>query len=143
MTSFQASAVLRAFVEQRKFILVTTKAKKPDMNGPAFMQLLKPFNEIISVVTEIREKNRGSPFFNQLSTVSESITVLAWVTADSKPHKVVEENLASAQFWGNRVLKDYKEKYALFRLFQGEGLKYIGTPSKWNGYNHITRFSRT
>ncbi|KUJ17089.1 uncharacterized protein LY89DRAFT_669512 [Mollisia scopiformis] len=106
----QASAVLRAFAEQRKFILITTKAKKPDMNGPAFMQLLKPFNQLISTVTELREGNRGSPVFNQLSAVSESISVLAWVTADSKPHKVVEESLGSAQYWGNRVLKEYKEK---------------------------------
>ena len=79
------------------------------MNGPAFMQLLKPFNELISAVTELRERNRGSPVFNQLSTVSESISVLAWVTADTKPHKIVEENLTSAQYWGNRVLKEYKE----------------------------------
>lgn len=80
------------------------------MNGPAFMQLLKPFNELISAVTELREGNRGSPAFNQLSAVSESISVLAWVTADSKPHKVVEESLGSAQYWGNRVLKEYKQK---------------------------------
>ncbi|KAF8859488.1 hypothetical protein BDZ45DRAFT_357966 [Acephala macrosclerotiorum] len=106
----QASAVLRAFAEQRKFILITTKAKKPDMNSPVFMQLLKPFNQLISTVTELREANRGSPMFNQLSAVSESISVLAWVTADTKPHKVVEENLGSAQYWGNRVLKEYKEK---------------------------------
>jgi len=74
------------------------------------MELLKPLQDSITVITELREKNRGSPVFNQLSAVSESIAVLAWVTLESKPHKYVEDQRASAQYWGNRVLKEYKEK---------------------------------
>ena len=74
------------------------------------MVLLKPLQESITSVSDIRDANRGSPFFNQLSAVSESINVLAWVTMDPKPHKHVEECLGSAQYWGNRVLKEYKEK---------------------------------
>lgn len=62
-------------------------------------------------VTEIREANRGSSLFNNLSAVSESIGVLAWITIEPKPFKHVEESLGSAQYWGNRVLKEYKEKY--------------------------------
>ncbi|KAL3418319.1 Adenylyl cyclase-associated protein [Phlyctema vagabunda] len=106
----QAASVLKAFIAQRRFILVTTKAKKPDMNSPAFLSLLKPLQEAISTVNEIRDANRGKPEFNQLSAVSESISVLAWVTVDPKPHKHVEESLGSAQYWGNRVLKEYREK---------------------------------
>jgi adenylyl cyclase-associated protein len=106
----QASSVFQAFAKQRKFILVTTKAKKPDMSSPVFMQLLKPLQEMITAVSDIRDANRSNPLFNQLSAVSESIGVLAWVTVDPKPHKHVEESLASAQYWGNRVLKEYKEK---------------------------------
>jgi adenylyl cyclase-associated protein len=106
----QASSVFQAFAKQRKFILITTKAKKPDMSSPVFMQLLKPLQEMITAVSDIRDANRSSPLFNQLSAVSESIGVLAWVTVDPKPHKHVEESLASAQYWGNRVLKEYKEK---------------------------------
>lgn len=106
----QASSVFRAFAGQRKFILITTKAKKPDMTSPIFMELLKPLQESISAVSDIRDANRGSAVFNQLSAVSESIGVLAWVTVDPKPHKHVEESLGSAQYWGNRVLKEYKDK---------------------------------
>jgi len=106
----QASSVLRAFAGQRKFILITTKAKKPDMSSPVFMELLKPLQESITAVSDIRDANRGSPVFNQLSAVSESIGVLAWVTVDPKPYKHVEESLGSAQYWGNRVLKEYKDK---------------------------------
>lgn len=80
------------------------------MGGPAFITLIKPLQEGISAVTDIREANRGSPLFNHLSAVSESIGVLGWVTVDPKPHKAVEEFLESAQFYGNRVLKDAKDK---------------------------------
>lgn len=65
---------------------------------------------MITAVSDIRDSNRGGPLFNHLSAVSESIGVLAWVTVDPKPHKHVEESLGSAQYWGNRVLKEYKEK---------------------------------
>ncbi len=106
----QAAHVYRAFAGQRKFILITTKAKKPDMTSSIFMQLLNPLQESITAVGDIRDANRGSLAFNQLSAVSESITVLAWVTVDPKPHKQVEESLGSAQYWGNRVLKEYKDK---------------------------------
>ena len=110
LTRHQASNVLRAFVGQRKLILISTKAKKPDMTDHAYSELLKPLQDSIAVVTDLREANRGKPLFNQLSAVSESISVVAWVTIDSKPHKHVEESLGSAQYWGNRVLKEYKDK---------------------------------
>lgn len=80
------------------------------MSSPVFMQLLKPLQESITAVNDIRDANRGKPDFNQLSAVSESISVLAWVTVDPKPHKHIEECLGSAQYWGNRVLKDHKDK---------------------------------
>jgi adenylyl cyclase-associated protein len=90
--------------------MITTKAKKPDMMSPSYMELLKPLQDELQAVSTIRDRNRGSPLFNQLSTVSESISVLAWVTVDTKPFKHVEESLGSAQYWGNRVVKENKEK---------------------------------
>jgi len=90
--------------------MITTKAKKPDIMSPSYMELLKPLQDELQAVSSIRDRNRGSPLFNQLSTVSESISVLAWVTVDTKPFKHVEESLGSAQYWGNRVVRENKEK---------------------------------
>jgi adenylyl cyclase-associated protein len=90
--------------------MITTKAKKPDMMSSSYMELLRPLQDELQAVSTIRDRNRGSPFFNQLSAVSESISVLAWVTVDTKPFKHVEDALGSAQYWGNRVIKDNKEK---------------------------------
>ncbi|TQS36860.1 hypothetical protein Golomagni_02681 [Golovinomyces magnicellulatus] len=108
--SEQARSLLNAFFGQRKFIFITTKAKKPDMSSAIFMDLLKPLQESITAVSEIRDSNRGSPVFNQLSAVSESIGFLAWITVEPKPRKHIDEFYGSAQYWGNRVLKEFKEK---------------------------------
>lgn len=74
------------------------------------MQLLKPLQEQLQAVDELRDANRASPYFNHLSAISESIPALAWVTLPAKPHKHVEEMYGTAQYWGNRVLKEYREK---------------------------------
>ena len=75
-----------------------------------YQDLLKPINEALVAVSTIKEANRPSPVFSQLSAVAEGIMVLAWVTVDNRPWKHVEESLGSAQFFGNRVLKESKEK---------------------------------
>lgn len=109
----QASRVFEGFKQQRRFLLISTKAKKPDISGSemvVYQELLKPINEALMAVGNIKESNRGSPVFTQLSAVAEGIMVLAWVTVDNRPFKHVEESLGSAQFFGNRVLKDYKER---------------------------------
>ncbi len=73
--------------------------------------LLKPINESLQAANNIREAHRGSPVFHHLSAVAEGAMVLAWVTVDNKPWKHVEASLGSAQFFGNRVLKEYRDKY--------------------------------
>ena len=93
--------------------MISTKAKKPDLAGPGlpvYESLIKPINDALMAVTELKDNNRPSPMITQLSTVSEGIMVLAWVTVDTRPYKHVDECLGAAQFFGNRVLKESKEK---------------------------------
>ncbi|KAI2635394.1 adenylate cyclase associated N terminal-domain-containing protein [Xylaria nigripes] len=110
----QAAKVLEGFKQQRRFLLISTKAKKPDISISAemsvYQDLLKPINEALMSVGKIKESNRGTPVFTQLSAVAEGIMVLAWVTVDNKPFKHVEESLGSTQFFGNRVLSEHKDK---------------------------------
>lgn len=80
------------------------------MSSTQFQQLWKPIQEAATSVSDIRDANRGKPNYNQLSAVGESIGVLAWVMIDPKPVKHVEEYLEQAKFWGNRVLKEFKDK---------------------------------
>ncbi|KAI0386028.1 adenylate cyclase associated N terminal-domain-containing protein [Hypomontagnella monticulosa] len=142
----QASKVLEGFKQQRRFLLISTKAKKPDITGSdmvVYQELLKPINEALMAVGSIKESNRGSPVFSHLSAVAEGIMVLAWVTVDNRPYKHVEESLGSAQFFGNRVLKEYKDKdpdqvewvqtfYQVFRDLTEYVKQYYPNGIPWN-----------
>ncbi|XP_031559162.1 adenylyl cyclase-associated protein 1-like isoform X2 [Actinia tenebrosa] len=61
---------------------------------------------------EFRNKNRGSKQFNHLSSVSEGIGALGWVVAPMKPDAFVKEKINAAEFYTNRVLKDFKDQDA-------------------------------
>jgi len=63
----------------------------------------------ISQVDEIKETNRPSPYFTHLSMVSEGIIGLGWIV-EPRPADVIESSLGGAQYNGNRVLKEYREK---------------------------------
>lgn len=76
------------------------------------MGILKELQSNMGAVNDIREANRPSPLFNHLTTVSEGIALLGWITVEPKPSVYITESLDSAQFYGNRVIKDYKEKSA-------------------------------
>ncbi|CAK7219590.1 suppressor of rasval19 [Sporothrix eucalyptigena] len=142
----QAAKVQEGFRAQRTFLLITTKAKKPDLTGSemsVYQDLLKPINEALMAVSAIKDSNRGSPDFNQLSAVSEGIMVLAWVTVASRPFKQVEESLGAAQFFGNRVLKEFKDKdpqqvewvqafYQVFRDLAEYTKEYFNNGIPWN-----------
>lgn len=110
----QALKVVEGFKEERKFLLITTLAKKPNLSSnqdmEAYQQLLQPINRSLMAVVEIKDSNRGSAVLNQLSAVADGIMMLAWVTDEGKPHKHVENALGSAQYYGNRVIKDNKDK---------------------------------
>ena len=58
---------------------------------------------------EIREANRASPLFQHLSAVSEGIVALGWIV-EPRPADFIGDILGGAQYYGNKVLKDYKEK---------------------------------
>lgn len=63
----------------------------------------------MSTVDEIRETNRASPLFKHLSAVSEGIVALGWIM-ETRPADFIGDILGGAQYYGNMVLKDYKEK---------------------------------
>ena len=143
----QASAVLRAFGAERKILIVATKAKKPDVSSPIYMEILTDLQRQISIVCDIREANRASPFFNHLSAVSDGINALGWIT-DSKPADQIADALGSAQFFGNRVLREYKDKeplhvewiqsfYALFKGLTFYVKQHHATGLSWNSKSGV------
>lgn len=102
--------MLRSFAAEREFLIITTKAKKPDIQSPIYMEILKELQSMMGSVNDIREANRASPLFPHLTTVSEGIAVLGWITVEPKPAEFVGEVLSGAQFYGNRIITLNKEK---------------------------------
>ncbi|GAB7356782.1 hypothetical protein MBLNU459_g7676t1 [Dothideomycetes sp. NU459] len=139
----QAQGVSRAFAAQRKYLLVSTKAKKPDMTSPAFSELTKDLQHEMGAVNDIKESNRTSPFKDHLAMVAEGMGGLQWVVMEAKPADYVAEVLGGVQMFGNRVLKEYKEKdqnhvafvqayYALWKALQAYIRKHYATGVTWN-----------
>ncbi|KAF2435576.1 hypothetical protein EJ08DRAFT_580564 [Tothia fuscella] len=106
----QSRSVVTSFQALRHFLLITTKAKKPE-DGAVYMETLQSLQERMGKVDDIRSNNRPSPQKDQLAMVADGISAMAWVTVDSKPHEYVNELFGGAQMYGNKVLKQFKDKY--------------------------------
>ncbi|KAH0369033.1 adenylate cyclase-associated protein, partial [Aureobasidium melanogenum] len=139
----QAHAVERAFAAQRQYLVIANKAKKPDMTSPAFSELIKDLQQEMGTVTEIKDSNRASPFKDHLNMVAEGMGGLQWVVFEGKPADYVAEILGGVQLFGNRVLKEYKEKdpkhvayvqayYAIWKNLQSYIRSHYAAGVTWN-----------
>ena len=107
------------------------------MTSPAFGELIKDLQHEMSTVGDIKEANRTSPFKDHLAMVAEGMGALQWVVFEGKPADYVADVLGGVQLFGNRVLKEYKEKCVFFPfpslktiladtpLIQGSGTRRI------------------
>jgi len=108
----QAQGVSRAFTAQRKFLLISTKAKKPDQSSPAFQELTQGLLKEMGHVGEIKDKNRNLALKDHFTMVADGMGALQWVVIEPSPIDWVSEVLGGVQMFGNRVLKEYREKCA-------------------------------
>ncbi|KLJ11123.1 hypothetical protein EMPG_13574 [Blastomyces silverae] len=109
----QSKAILRAFQAERTYLYIALKAKKPDQQSP---DLLSDLRKASDEINNIREANRPSPLFNHLSAVAEGVVSLGWFF-EPRPAEFVRESIAGAQFYGDRVLREYKGKDELHVAF--------------------------
>jgi len=118
LTFWQAAAVVDAFEAERQFLVITTKAKKPDMTSSVYMETLGGIQQEMTRVDIVREKNRASPQKDHLAMVADGVSALAWITIEPKPAEYVSELFGGAQMYGNKVLKENKDKYGLTPCFR-------------------------
>ncbi|KAF2174619.1 hypothetical protein K469DRAFT_705815 [Zopfia rhizophila CBS 207.26] len=140
----QAKAVQQAFTAQRQFLLVSTKAKKPDMS--TCMEILKDLQAAMEKVDEARQNNREAALRDPLTMVADGVGALGWVTVEGspKPHEHISELFGGAQIFGNKVLKEYKDKpdkinvdwvqayYKLFKSLSEYAKRHHTTAVAWN-----------
>ncbi|KAG2182162.1 hypothetical protein INT43_007089 [Umbelopsis isabellina] len=106
----QAQLLQELVKAQRDFIHVASIAKKPDMSSPTFAKLVEPTQKALVAITDIKDKNRGHQQFNHLSAVAEGIPAFGWIAVEPTPAPYIQEMGNAAQFYSNRVVKEYKEK---------------------------------
>ncbi|KAI0781345.1 cyclase-associated protein [Trametes elegans] len=105
----QVGLVEQEFKDLRGLLLVAASCKKPDQAG--LERLLAPLQKDIEAITRAKEANRKDrEWFNHLSTVAEGAPSVGWITISPTPGPYVAEVKDSTQFYGNRVLKEFKEK---------------------------------
>ncbi|KAI9492205.1 adenylate cyclase associated N terminal-domain-containing protein [Zychaea mexicana] len=106
----QAALVAEAIEAEKTIIHIASLAKKPDMSSSVFMKLIEPIQKALSGVVEIKEKNRGAALFNHLSVVAEGVPALGWFTCEPTPVPFIRDMKDAAQFYANRVVKEWKDK---------------------------------
>ncbi|KAI0329833.1 cyclase-associated protein [Cubamyces sp. BRFM 1775] len=105
----QVGLVEQEFKDLRELLLVAASCKKPEQ--AEFEKLLTPLQKDIEAITRAKEANRKDrEWFNHLSTVAEGAPCIGWITVSPKPGPYVAEVKDSTQFYGNRVIKEFKEK---------------------------------
>uniref|UniRef100_A0A2S2Q043 Adenylyl cyclase-associated protein 2 n=1 Tax=Sipha flava TaxID=143950 RepID=A0A2S2Q043_9HEMI len=77
----QASLVFSAFHDELEYIKYASEHSAPSDSEK--QKLLSPISKRIQEIQTLREENRGSPLFNHLSAISESIPALGWVAVVS------------------------------------------------------------
>ncbi|EJS42010.1 srv2p [Saccharomyces arboricola H-6] len=96
------------FQSQLTFLRAAVKSKKPDYSSQTFTDSLRPINENIIKLGQLKESNRQSKYFAYLSALSEGAPLFSWVAMDA-PVSMVTDFKDAAQFWTNRILKEYRE----------------------------------
>ena len=98
----------KAFEYETVLINAALISKKPNMESPDFAEFLKPLNESIMKIGDLKEKNGRSKGANYLSAIADGSPLVSWVLSPT-PMSVVSDFKDSAQFWTNRVLKEFKD----------------------------------
>ncbi|KAJ1506773.1 F-actin-capping protein subunit alpha [Coelomomyces lativittatus] len=93
---------------QSQIIQMASTSKKPE--GGQLSNLMMPLSKVIEEIIMFKDKNRASPLVNHLTSVADGIPAFGWVVVEPTPAPYVSEMKDSAQFYGNRVIKQYKDK---------------------------------
>lgn len=98
----------RLFSAQADFLQTVTSCKKPSGQA-ALLPLLQSTQQSLGAVTEARDPDRARRFDNHLKMVSEGIQAIGWVTIEPKPGPFVKDMKDAADFYGNRIIKEFKD----------------------------------
>lgn len=105
----QVGYVESAFKNLRSLLLTVSSCVKPDMK--TFTKLQEPIAKEVTEVMGVPERNRKERvWYNHLMVISEGIPSVGWIGIEPKPGPYVAQMKESSEFYGNKVIKEFKEK---------------------------------
>ncbi|TFK27388.1 hypothetical protein FA15DRAFT_666467 [Coprinopsis marcescibilis] len=103
-----ADLVEKQYDALRSFLLVAATCQKP--KDPSLQKLLQELEDTIKTIPKAKESHRRDrDWFQHLTFVSEGAPAIGWVVSNT-PVPYVSDMKESAEFYGNRVIKEYKDK---------------------------------
>ena len=109
--------LLQAFEGIRTIVVLASRAKLPvgeEHNGHTIVMALQPhLTSTQQAIQSIRELKLDRDWDRHQKAVTEMLGCLSWVllrAPQTLPVPMVKETLASAEFWSNRIRKDFKGK---------------------------------
>ena len=89
----------------------------------------------------LANQHRKSPLFNHLSAISEGIPAFGWILVSPTPAPHIKEMSDAAQFYANRVLKEFKEKDPVHAEWVKQWLKVLNELHAYVKQYHTTGLS--
>lgn len=138
----QVALVEKEYLKLREVILLAANCKQPDQK--ALEGVLIPLSKDIEAVIHAKEQFRKDRDWNNHHTMlAEGAPAVGWVAVTPKPGPYIKDLKESSEFYGNRVIKDYKEKdpkhvewvrawYALLEELRKYVMEYHTTGLSWN-----------
>lgn len=90
-------------------ILIPASNSKPPKNLSSFQNSLSPLIDLVNKVIHLSDTAPSSNQSQQLKTVAEGVPAFGWFTIAPKPAPYIQDFKDAAQFYANRVIKEYKE----------------------------------
>ncbi|KAJ2562151.1 suppressor of rasval19 [Coemansia sp. RSA 1822] len=107
LVSDQAQLVEQLYAAQYDFVRLAGACKQPPSSQlPA---LLGAQQSAIQSACALKDSNRPSEYFDNLSAVAEGVAAFGWVAVAPTPVPYVNDMKESAEFYTNRVLRKWRE----------------------------------
>ncbi|KAK0240312.1 adenylate cyclase associated N terminal-domain-containing protein [Armillaria nabsnona] len=100
--------VEKQFADVRSLLLTSAACQKPD--DTKIQELIKPLQQTIEAIISLKDKKRSDrDWYNHLVVIGEGAPSVGWVI-NPKPGPYLNEVKDAVTFWGNRIIKEFKNK---------------------------------
>ncbi|KAJ2838691.1 F-actin-capping protein subunit beta [Coemansia erecta] len=107
LVSDQAQFVQQLYTAQHDFVRLAGTCKQPSPSQ--LPTLLGAQQSAIQSACALKDANRPSEYFDNLSAVAEGVAAFGWVAVAPTPVPFVNDMKESAEFYTNRVLRKWRE----------------------------------